>query len=357
MQKLNFGKRLSRSITKLICWGVSIGAIAIVPQSTLAAENLRFNYGLLSFSLPIDALEQYAKEGQINRKLDFYTKRLDERTVIQLGRVLRRRINIDPILLYRLMRSPMGEEIIQNLGEVATNHIGHNGFYAIRGSVTNAAIENRDRGVSLIDVLRRFPGKNISIDVGKLVELRKELTALVEYREAIRDLVVRQSEQEGIGIGNSFLPQKDLRTSGGIAVTQRTLTIDSRIADLNSGVRSRQPFRVRLYLPQGLSEATPVVILSHGFGSEPKSFNYLGEHLASYGIAAVSVEHLGSDSDYELEILGGKGSDKRAIAASEFVERPLDIHHVLDELERLNQTDPDLQGTLDLDKVGRLGIL
>lgn len=124
---------------------------------------------------------------------------------------------------------------------------------------------------------------------------------------------------------------------------------------MNSGVRSREPFRVRLYLPQGLSKPAPVVVLSHGFGSEPKSFNYLGEHLASYGIAAVSVEHIGSDSDYELEIL--EGARKRAIAPREFIERPLDIHYVLDELERLNQSDSRFIGTLDLDKVGVMDIL
>ena len=328
--------------------------MAFIPQSIQAAENLKFNYGILGFSLSIDSLELYAKEGEINSELNFYTKRFDDRTVKQLRRILQRKINIDPILLYRLTRSPMVVDIIENLGEVATTHRGHNGFYAIRGSVTNAAIEHENRGVTLIDVLRAFPGEDIWLDTSRLLELRDELTALVEYREAIRELVTEQAKKEAaIGIKNSFFPKKDLRTPGGIAFTQQTIEIDSRIADKNSGVRSREPFRVRLYVPQGLDRPAPVVLLSHGFGSEPKSFNYLGEHLASYGIAAVSVEHIGSDSDYELEIL--EGAKKRAIAPQEFIERPLDIHYVLNELERRNQTDPMLKGMLDFNKVGAIG--
>ena len=328
--------------------------MAFIPRSIQAAENLKLNYGILSFSLSIDSLELYAKEGEINSELNFYTKRLNDKTVKQLRRILQRRINIDPILLYRLTRSPMVMDIIESLGEVATTHRGHNGFYAIRGSVTNAAIEHQDRGVTLIDVLRAFPGEDVLLDISKLFELKEELTALVEYREAIRELVIEQAKTEAaIAIKNSFLPQKDLRSPGGIDFIQQTIEVDSRIADKNSGVRSREPFRVRLYVPQGLDKPAPVVLLSHGFGSEPKSFNYLGEHLASYGIAAVSVEHIGSDSDYELEIL--EGAKTRAIAPQEFIERPLDIQYVLDELERRNRSDPMLKGVLDLDRVGAIG--
>lgn len=353
IEKLTAIDRLSRLTSKLL-WGVSLtlGIIAVDPQVTSAAERLRFNYSILSFSLSVDALELYAEEGKINEELSFYTNLLDERTVKQLRRILRRRININPILLYRLSRSPIGIEIIKSLGEVATTHPGYNGFYPLRSSITNAALENRDRGVTLIDVLREFPREDILIDTAKLLELRNELTTLVEYREAIRDLVAQQAWEEA-GSSNSFLPYQDLRKSGGIAFTQQVLVIDSRMADLSSGIRSREPFRVKLYLPQGLANPAPVVVLSHGFGSEPKSFDYLGEHLASYGIAAVSVEHIGSDSDYELEILSG--AQKRTIAPAEFIERPLDIHYVLDELERLNQTDPTIEGTLDLDRVGAIG--
>ena len=353
MKKFNID-RFTRLAKKLLLWGVSLSALTLItPPLALAAERLRFNYGILGFSLSVDALELYAQEGIINRELGFYTQFLDERTVKQLRRVLRRRVNIDPILLYRLTRSPMGVEILKSLGEVATTHRGYNGLYPIRSSVTNAAIKHQE-GITIIDVLRAFPREDIFINTDKLLELRNELTALVEYREAIRDLVARQAKEEAILTNsNSFFPQKDLRQEGGIAFTQKVLTIDSRIADMSSGVSNREPFRVRLYLPQGLSQPVPVVVLSHGFGSEPKSFDYLGEHLASHGIAAVSVEHIGSDSDYELEIL--EGAKKQAIAPKEFIERPLDIHYVLDKLETLNQSDPIIRGTLDLDKVGAIG--
>ena len=355
MKKSNSIALFIKLTIKLLLWGIGVATTAsVVPQPVLAAERIKFNYGILGFSLSVDALELFAEEGIINDELHFYTKRLDEQTVKQLHRILSRQINIDPILLYRLTRSPMVVEILENLGKVATTHRGHNGFHAIRASIINSAIAKPKTGITSIDVLRTFPTENIWLDTAKLIELREELTILLEYREAIRDLVVRQAELEAsLTTANSFLPQLDLRQPGSIDFTQQTITINSRVADIDSGVRSHEPFRAKLYLPQGLSRTVPIAILSHGFGSEPRAFNYLGEHLASHGIAAVSVEHLGSDSDYELEIL--EGAKKRAISSREFIERPLDIHYVLDELERLNQSDPNLKGTLDLERVGMIG--
>ena len=333
-------------------WLLGLTTAILTPQPAQGADKIHFNYGMLEFPLSVDSLETFAKTGEIDSELGFYTQRLREKQILQLQRILRRRINIDPILLYRLTRSPMVVEIIQSLGEVATTHHNGNGFYAIRGSVTNAALK-QGGGVTLIDVLREFPGENIEVDLGKLIQLQKELTALVEYREAVRELVAKQATQEsGLSIKNTFLPQRDLRVSGGIVHKEQIIEIGSRMADKNSGIRSRKPFRARLYLPQGLSEPAPLVVMSHGFGSEPKSFDYLGEHLASYGIAAVSVEHIGSDSDYELEIL--EGARKQAISPQEFIERPLDVRYVLDEIERRSQSDPQLQ-KIDLQRVGVIG--
>ena len=355
MKKLSFIKNFYLSTIKfLVLGGISCGGVALTALPSLGAENLRFNYGIFSFSLSIDALELYASKGEINSELNFYTKRLDEKKVKQLRHILRRQIKINPILLYRLTRSPIGIDIIESVGKMATTHYGHNGFYAIRGSVTNAAMEYQDRGITLIDVMRKFPGQDIQVDISKLMDLQNELTTLVEYREAIRELIVREAiEEASIGISNNFTPQKDLRTLGETAFTKQTINIGPRTADRNSSIGSQKPFRVRLYLPQGLSKPAPLVVLSHGFGSEPESFDYLGEHLASYGIAAVSVEHIGSDSDYELEIL--EGAKRQAISPQEFIDRPLDIRHVIDELERRNKFDLMLKGTLDLERIGAIG--
>jgi predicted dienelactone hydrolase len=50
------------------------------------------------------------------------------------------------------------------------------------------------------------------------------------------------------------------------------------------------------YLPSGASKA-PVVIYSHGGGGTLESGRVYGEHLASHGIGALHIQHIGTDRD------------------------------------------------------------
>ena len=330
----------------LLPWLIGLAAIALIPQRMNAAESLRFNYGILSFSLSIDALELYANEGKINRELGFYTKRLEPKTVRQLRRILRRRFDVQPAWLYHLTRASMITEMLESLGEVVTTHPGGNGFYALRGSLVNAAVEQQG-SVTLIDVLRQFPSEEIAIDISKLLKFKQELTALTEYRQAVTEYIYEQGQSQAEPIAE--VSYQNLTVPGKINFVRQTIEIESQIASSNS-IRNDRSFRAMVYLPQ--VESAPVVILSHGFGAEPESFNYLGEHLASYGIAAVAVEHIGSDSDYELEFL--KGASQDALLPQEFIERPLDVQQVVDELERRYQSDRLFQN-LDLNRIGAIG--
>lgn len=53
----------------------------------------------------------------------------------------------------------------------------------------------------------------------------------------------------------------------------------------------------KLYLPAAGAAPAPLVIWSHGGGGTRDGAAYLGEHLASHGIAALHIQHAGSDRD------------------------------------------------------------
>ncbi|MBF2079217.1 MAG: alpha/beta fold hydrolase [Synechococcales cyanobacterium T60_A2020_003] len=106
-------------------------------------------------------------------------------------------------------------------------------------------------------------------------------------------------------------------------------------------------------MPDGLIEPAPGIVISHGLGSGPEAFAYLAEHLASYGFAVVVPQHIGSDAERrQAAVQGLLSSDVNPV---EYLDRPHDISFVLDELERRSQTDPALQGKLDLQNVGAIG--
>ena len=54
---------------------------------------------------------------------------------------------------------------------------------------------------------------------------------------------------------------------------------------------------VRLYLPTAATAPAPLLLFSHGIGSSRRGYSYLGGWLASQGIAALHVQHVGSDRE------------------------------------------------------------
>ena len=91
---------------------------------------------------------------------------------------------------------------------------------------------------------------------------------------------------------------------------------------------------VRLYLPS-TEPATrmPLVVFSHGIGGSRRGYSYLGNHFAANGIAALHVQHVGSDRTLWMgSPLGLVGRLRDAAQEREAVDRALDLRFALDQL-------------------------
>lgn len=107
----------------------------------------------------------------------------------------------------------------------------------------------------------------------------------------------------------------------------------------------------KLYLPSGLGQAAPLVIWSHGGGGSRDGAAYLGQHLASYGIAALHIQHAGSDT-------AAFRADPRAIVAGVndpklALDRYLDVQFVLKQVHA--QAAGPWKGVVDDTRIGMSG--
>ncbi len=68
---------------------------------------------------------------------------------------------------------------------------------------------------------------------------------------------------------------------------------DTLDLDWHDDARAR-PVPVRLYRPR-TGEGWPLVLFSHGIGGSREGYGYLGRHLAAHGVAALHLQHVGSD--------------------------------------------------------------
>ena len=329
-----------RSIRSLALGTIPV-IFSLIPVQ--AAQTIDFTYGPLGFSIEVDSLELFAKEGKINRELDFYLRRVEPEAQAKFRKLLSKRYEVNPVQLYRFLRTPVGEEILTQVGNLINFPGGGNGKIGIRAALGKAAFDTE--GLTLLNFWRQFPTDNIELNTDNILQVRNLVQLLVRGTKRMEQEMASLSSKEGANstaVDFSKLP--DLRQAGKYGYIQQTLT-------LNDTSRQRQ-LTVDIYKPQTWREGkTPVVVASHGLASNRQHYEELAPHLASYGFVVVVPQHPGSDSIYLEDLLLGYHRD--LFKLNEFIDRPLDISYVLDELERRNDTE--FEGRLNLESVGVIG--
>lgn len=327
--------------------GLALGVITVAAtvMPVKAAEKIYFIYTPISLSLRVNSLNTFAQDGEVNKDLGFYLNLVgaSEQAQIKFRATLNKPAKLDPILVSRFFNSQIGEDLLTRFGYMMEIQGGRNGKYALRGAMVLAAFD--EEGLSLINFFRKLP-TNMQIDLRKILTLAKFTEKVVKATKVFsEEEIPRLSEMEAAAakpVNFDNLP--DLRQKGSFGVEQQRWTlIDNR--------RNRS-FYVDVYKPRRWrGDRTPVVIFSHGLSSKPEDFARGGRFLASHGYVVAAPQHIGSDYQHTQAFL--KGLSREVFLTDEFIDRPLDISYVIDELERRNQTEFD--GQLALDKVGVFG--
>lgn len=91
---------------------------------------------------------------------------------------------------------------------------------------------------------------------------------------------------------------------------------------------------VRIYWPQRAEGPLPLLVFSHGIGGSRRGYSYIGQHLASQGIASLHVQHVGSDRQLWTagNVFALVGRLQQAADASEALARVHDMRFALDRL-------------------------
>ena len=342
-------------LVKISCLFLGLGILPIFlqPKPVLSAEKITTFIGPLQISIAVDSLETFAKEGKVNSDLALIINRLDEPTKVKFREILQQHFDIDPVFISRYARLPIAEGILSKIGRVVQLKPGLNGLYGMRSAAILAAADKTE-GLTVINVLRRFPSQDIHLDSDFLLQIGKELSNLAKYRQVAVAEVMRQSAVEAETSPGDTSQLEDLSQPGVWKVTQKAMSfkIDSlRTTDV--GLASSYNLNLDLYLPQDNPSPAPLVVIVQGFGASPDTYAYVAQQLASYGYAVASIEHLGTNLAERLAFPNQELSSW--ITPTEFVSRPLDVTHLLDKLEDLVAKDPQWAAKLNLEQVGVFG--
>ena len=349
-----------KKFNRLKFWSyVSIAAAQVVlgtslwgwgTKKTLAAENIVLSYGALEFAVSVDALETYAETGNLEGALKSYADLLTPEQLKQLRVGLITDADFDHLAIAQFLYSYQGEKILERVSRVIKTQAHRPGDLAIRSALILAAADSEGGGLSPLNVLKKFPTKTLRIDSRQGFELFKRLSRVVQNNNqaiaAVENTAIEERRQQEITAPG--VRDLDLLVPGGIRYEKKSLTMKDVEQRYPSGKLRDRVFALDLYLPKiQTKELLPLVVISHGLGSDLTTFAYLAKHLASHGFAVAVPEHPGSNASQIESLLTGLDSD--VTPPQELIDRPLDIKFLLDRLAK------DYGKRIDTNNVGAIG--
>lgn len=219
---------IARKLFKITLTGLiaTLGAIVLKPQATQAAERISFTLPIFGeFNLSVDSLEVFAEEGKITKEFNFYAKRIDDKTLDRLRQLLQRKFEFDTTAIYKQTNAPIGERFLRQMGKAIYTHPKRNGIYAIRAAVLLAATD--EAGLTPINVLRKFPGKEIQINTKLIRSVIKETSNFFSYNQSTVKAIAEIAETEIAAQPQiDFEQLADLRQPGNYEVRYRATTFE-----------------------------------------------------------------------------------------------------------------------------------
>lgn len=302
---------------------------------TSAAERLTLRLGPFEQSVAIADLEQFATTGELPPALRPYSIVLTP----QVQQMLTRHMQIDPNMTEKfindLLRSSDGARLLESIGLALPN----SSLDQLKAALFLAA--RQVNGLSVLGFLRAYPEENVVVDASSIVGIALQLNTSYWQSQAIGPLL---QDELAITDDKRFRASFDPAAPGSQYVMEQTLLVRDR-------GRKRTIF-IDLYWTN--KTQGPLIILSHGFGSDRKFLTYLARHLASYGFTVASLEHPGSNFTWLSGVsLGENPGD--LLPGTEFIDRPKDVSFVLDKLAKLNQEYGPYYGKLNTQQVTVIG--
>lgn len=165
-----------RFISTALCLGVSAAILGLSTRAS-AAETLVFKYKGFRESVSVNELTTFAETGKVSSALRSYFK-AGKQDSNEVRRDLNQPLTVNIVTLDRLLNSPTGETILDQIGQTVHPRAQAVTRQALRSALVLSA--RSDNKISLIEVLQNYPTSQVEIEGARLGQLDRQVGALVE---------------------------------------------------------------------------------------------------------------------------------------------------------------------------------
>ncbi|NJL89523.1 MAG: alpha/beta hydrolase [Coleofasciculaceae cyanobacterium SM2_1_6] len=333
-----------------ICLSLGV-LLASYPQAAKAVEQLNLRLGFLSQTVAIADLENFAATGEIPPSLRLYSPFFTPEVKAALSQPWQFPPSLAQRFVDDLLPTHDGERVVASLHQVIPE------ANLIDLQIALKAGAEQESGLTLINLLRQYPGKKLTLELGGLATIAFQM-----------NLPYLQSRLLAPWLAQEFRTDAPANSRGDLAIAapdpgtkilNPSSPGDRRVRRRSWAFADQKRERiipVNVYWGSGRSPAAeaPLVVISHGFAADRHFLDYLALHLASHGMIVVAIEHPKSNINWLASIALGQNPEA-LLPATEFVDRPLDVSFVLDRLKEISSHGNFWRGRFATDKVTIIG--
>ncbi|MGA7954005.1 MAG: alpha/beta fold hydrolase [Gloeobacterales cyanobacterium] len=336
----------------MLSLGVSLSLATL--SSAHAAKTVTIEYRAIGRTIPVSSIKAFVEQGTVDENLSYYMNLLNPEQRGNLRKALGNApilsaLGVDPknftVRLTQFLYDPMGVRLLNYTGRFIQTSDRDNGQQALRAAVILAAAD--PKGFSAMRAIEYFPSQiirlKLDVALASFEDFKAEVEETLDTVSKLKQVSLAAAATEPV-VDFATLP--NLTQLGPFPFVSEELKLQD--------VSRNRVYPADVYRPENLnavSGSIPVMVISHGFGDTRSHFAEFAKHLASYGFVVAVPEHIGSNTDQKEALISMRAHE--AFRVREFIDRPLDISFLLDELGRLNETK--FQGRLDLNNVAVMG--
>jgi len=354
-------KNLQKYLTAALVILMNAIAITAIAKPTEAAETVNFKFNVFEVDVSVDDLDTFSKTGELRGALDMASRYISQKDMASFRRILTERADVPLVLLSRFLYTSQGERSLDILGNFITTGPNLSGNRAIRAAAVLATVD-KQKGLSLLNFLRKFPTSDIYFDIQEGLQTVGELSDLIQHTQKMVQVVNDEATKQAVSnqtVSNQTastqtpsMQLKNLRNKGGFTWERYSLKAPA--------LDNKYQIPFYLFIPKFIPNAShldsdliPAIVISPGLMSNREPFLYLAEHLASYGFAVVLTISPNSSDEQLNKLIIGVANE--IAPPQSFIERPHDITAVLNYLEKSPKVNNLNSTNINWKSVGMIG--
>lgn len=260
-----------------------------------AAERISVRFGELERSIPVAALADFARDGEVEPELRWYLQRLEPADRQALRSALNLSLPVSAVMVSNALSTDLGEHTLQQLVKVldAPPSVAEP---ALASALVLAAARRGE--LRLIDVLEAYPLEALRINAAAVLSLVQQISGQLNLQNQLFPRLA------ALG-GAPPAPGPDLAPLAGPG-GQRF-----RAEPFAFSGRDGTPIQALAYLPERQAAVpaspAPLVVLAPGLNTDMNALLYVGQHLASHGYAVAALNFPLTSAQAVRAVLQGSG--------------------------------------------------